>query len=73
MKRYFFDLGSGHQSMYDYQGRELATPEAACEMAEMMALDLALDGEWTGWSVAVLSPEGKRFFSIPVRDADLVT
>jgi hypothetical protein len=72
MKRYFFDLGSQSQSRYDYQGRECATPEAAYQLAELIALDLALDGEWTGWAVAVRGPQGERFFSIPIRDADLV-
>jgi hypothetical protein len=72
MMRYFFDLDTQCQSMYDYQGRELATPEAAYQLAELIALDLALDGESVGWTVAVCNPEGKRFFSVPVRDAELV-
>jgi hypothetical protein len=72
MRRYFFDLDSQSQNRYDYQGRECSTPEAAHELAELIALDLALEGEWAGWAVAVRSPEGERFFSIPVMDADLV-
>ena len=72
MKRYFFDLDTQRQSMYDYKGREFPTPEAAYQLAELIALDLAFDGESAGWAVAVRSPEGKRVFSIPVRDAELV-
>jgi hypothetical protein len=72
MRRYFFDLGSQSQSRYDYQGRECPTPEAAYQLAELIALDLALEGEWMGWAVAVRSPEGERYFSIPVKDADLL-
>ena len=72
MKRYFFDLGTQCRSMYDYKGRELATPEAAYQLAELIALDLAFDGEWVGWAVAVCSPDGERFFSVPVRDAELI-
>jgi uncharacterized protein DUF6894 len=71
MQRYFFDLGNQSGSMYDYQGREVATPEAAYELAELMALDLGLDESWVGWVLVVRSPEGKSFFSIPVQNADL--
>jgi hypothetical protein len=72
MRRYFFDLGTQCRAMYDYKGREFATLEAACRLAELIALDLELDGEWTGWAVAVRSVEGKSVSSIPVRDAELV-
>jgi hypothetical protein len=72
MKRYFFDLGTRCQSMYDYQGREFASPEAAYQLAELIALDMALEGKWVGWEVAVRSPKGDHFFSVSVKDADLV-
>jgi hypothetical protein len=70
MKRYFFDVGNQCQSMYDYQGRDFETPDAAYQQAELMALDLEVSGEWAGWAVAVCSPDGKKVFSIPVRDAE---
>jgi hypothetical protein len=72
MKRYFFDLGNQSESMYDFQGREIASPEAAYQMAELMALDLGLDDGWAGWVLVVRSPEGKSVFSIPVQNADMV-
>jgi hypothetical protein len=72
MTRYFFDRGTQRDSMYDYKGGEFPTPDAAYQLAELIALDLALDGEWAGWTVAVCSPGGERFFSVPVRDADLI-
>jgi len=70
MKRYFFDLGNQCQSMYDHEGRDCETPDAAYQLAEMIALDLEVDGEWAGWTVAVCSPDGERVFSIPVRNAE---
>jgi uncharacterized protein DUF6894 len=72
MQRYFFDLGTQCRAIYDYQGREFAASEAAYQLAELIALDLELNGEWAGWGGAVRSVEGKKIFSIPVRDADLV-
>jgi hypothetical protein len=72
MKRYFFDLGTQCDSMYDSKGGEFPAPDAAYQLAELIALDLALDGEWVGWTVAVCSPDGERFFSVPVRDAELI-
>jgi hypothetical protein len=72
MKRYFFDFGTQGRSMYDYKGHEFATPEAAYQLAALIALDLEIDGEWVGWAVAVRSPEGDKIFSIPVRNAELV-
>lgn len=70
MKRYFFDLVSGSRAEYDYQGRELGTPEQARELAELIALDLEIassDGQWTGWSVDVRNARGRREFCIPVQ------
>ena len=66
MKRYFFDLGRQGQSVYDHQGRDFESDDAAYQLAELIALDLEVEGEWAGWAVAVRSPEGKSVFSIPV-------
>jgi hypothetical protein len=71
MKRYFFDLGTRWRAMYDYEGREFAALDAAYQLAELIALDLEVDGDWSGWSVAVRSAEGKRIFLLPVPEADL--
>ena len=74
MSRYFFDRVSGTRSEYDYQGRVLATPEKAFQLAELMALDLGVaEGtEWAGWTIDVRNALGKHFFSVPVREPALV-
>jgi len=40
MKRYFFGLGGQSRSMYDYEGGDFGTPDAAYQLAELIALDL---------------------------------
>lgn len=72
MKKYFFDLVSRHHSEYDYRGREFSAPEKAFQLAELMALDLEIEGERSGWSVHVRSAHGQQFFWIPVREAELI-
>ena len=74
MERFFFDLVSNPRSEYDFRGRECSSSEHALQMAELIALDLALrsEGEWSGWAVKVRSSDGKHFFSVPVRPIDLV-
>ncbi len=68
MTRYFFDLVSEQTSQYDYRGRDFWDLESARHLAELMAIDLAVepDGTWHGWSVKVMSARGQHFFSIPV-------
>jgi len=70
MKRYFFDLGREGQSVYDHQGRDFQNDDAAYQLAELIALDLEVEGEWVGWTVAVRSPEGRSIFSIPVANGE---
>jgi hypothetical protein len=70
MKRYFFDVGRQGQSVYDHQGRDFESDDAAYQLAELIALDLEVEGEWAGWTVAVCSPEGRSVFSIPVGNGD---
>jgi len=73
MKRYFFDVVSGHRSEYDYRGRDFPTVDAANQLAELIALDLAIDpdGKWYGWTIKVRGAQGQQFFSVPVRDHSL--
>jgi Domain of unknown function (DUF6894) len=70
---YFFDRVGNNRAEYDYKGRMFATPDNARQMAELIALDLGIDSEgtWLGWRVEVLDVRGQRFFSIPVRAAEL--
>jgi hypothetical protein len=69
MRRYFFDVISGQYSNYDYCGRNFPTPESAYELAELMALDLAVDteDEHVGRSVNVTTADGRKLFSVPVQ------
>ena len=73
MTTYFFDLVGEGCAQYDYQGRIFSVPEQAFRLAELMALDLEMegDGEWSGWSVAVRSVYGKQYFSVPVGAAEM--
>lgn len=66
--RYFFDLVGKGQLIYDYSGREVATPNAALELAELIALDCEVEDDWGGWRVAVRNASGKECFSVSVRD-----
>jgi hypothetical protein len=70
MKRYFFDIVSGHRSEYDYRGHDCPTANAAHQLAELIALDLGIepDGKWCGWNIKVRCAQGQQFFSIPVRE-----
>jgi hypothetical protein len=73
MRRYFFDLVGKERSEYDYSGRELPTPESAHQLAELIALDLALEEQepWYGWSVNVRNAEGCEMFCVPVESGYL--
>jgi hypothetical protein len=69
MTRYFFDVVGCGKSELDYAGHTLPTPERAYDVAEHMALDLAVcrGDETDGWAVNVSSAEGHKLFSIPVQ------
>jgi len=71
MNRYFFDLVGHKRAEYDFRGKELDSPQAAHQIAELMALDLEVtdEGNWSGWKVAVRNALGQHFFSIPVQES----
>jgi hypothetical protein len=73
MSRYFFDLVGKGLSQYDYSGRVLPAPESALHLAELIAVDLALEEEepWYGWSVKVRNAEGREMFCVPVESGYL--
>jgi hypothetical protein len=52
---------------------EFPVAERAFELAELMALELGLDGEqsWSGWTIEVRCAEGRRLFAVPVADRNL--
>lgn len=74
MQRYFFDRVSRARSEFDYRGCDLANLESATELAELLAIDLALDpeNEWLGWAIKVRNAIGEHFVTIPVRELDAV-
>ena len=74
MNRYFFDRVSHDRAEYDYRGRACSTPEAARQLAEMIALDLEImdEGAWSGWAINVRNAIGQQFFSVPVSESCLV-
>lgn len=73
MRRYFFDIVGRQRCEYDYRGSDLPSCEKAHQLAELIALDLALepDDPWYGWTVKVRSAEGCEFFAIPVQQSHL--
>ena len=68
MTRFFFDLTTRGQSLYDYKGDEFLSCEGARQHAEAIALDLMhrLNGEWAGWSVEVRNATNQKLLSLPV-------
>ena len=71
MNRYFFDVVGQDRSELDYSGRDLPAPDRACHLAEMIALDLAIepDDKWHGWAIYVRTAEGRTLYTVPV-DSD---
>lgn len=72
LERYFFDFVAQDRSIYDYVGREFGTLQGAQQLAELIALDLALDGDWLGWTVAIRGPHGQKYLSVPVKESELL-
>jgi hypothetical protein len=52
---------------------EFPVAERAFELAELMALELGIDGEknWSGWTIEVRCSEGRTLFAVPVADRHL--
>jgi Domain of unknown function (DUF6894) len=74
MKRYFFDVVSHGQPAYDYQGSNLATAQKAYQLAELIALDVAVKSQedFSDQAVYVRNEEGHTLFTLPVRWSSLV-
>ena len=73
MERYFFDVVGNEGPALDYTGRTLPTADEAYNVAELMALDLAVkqgDGV-IGSTVTVSNPYGRKLFSIQVKESYL--
>jgi hypothetical protein len=73
MERYFFDVVGNQGPALDYTGRALRTADEAYNVAELMALDLAVKqgDEVIGSKVTVSNTYGRKLFSIPVKESYL--
>jgi hypothetical protein len=73
MKRFFFDYTTRNETLLDYGGQEFRSAQGALQFAEEIALSLknSMSNSWTGWTVEVRNPEGKRFYSLPVEGEGL--
>jgi hypothetical protein len=74
VQRYFFDRVSRARSEFDYRGCVLANVASATEMAELLAIELALDpeNEWRGWAIKVRNAIGEHFATVQVQELDSV-
>ena len=74
MKKYFFDRVGERCSEYDFRGREFAEPQKAFQLAQLLALDLEVDGvdEFCGGSIHVRNADGHKLFSVPIREQELI-
>jgi hypothetical protein len=74
MTRYFFDVANKLYVQYDYRGREFEKLEQARELAELIALDVeCTEGDDVeNGEVQVRNVSGKRLFSIPIREPELI-
>ena len=72
MKKYFFDRVGQSSSEYDFRGREFAEPQKAFALAQLLALDLEVEGqeEFVGGSINVRSADGHKLFSVRICDSE---
>ena len=73
MKKYFFDRVGRGSSEYDFRGHEFAEPQKAFQLAQLLALDLEVEGreEFLGGSINVRNADGQKLFSAHIREAEL--
>lgn len=66
--RFYFDYKTKDNALYDYEGEEFSSTNAAYEfaLATMQSLKNSLAGYWKDWLVEVHNAEGTKFFSLPV-------
>ena len=72
MQRYFFDVVGLGRSEFDYRGREFSCAEKALHQAELIALDECYLGERIGWTISVSDAAGRKYFSVPVNNPELI-
>ena len=74
MKKYFFDVVGQQRAEYDFHGREFAQPQKAFQLAQLLAIDVEVEGkdEFCGGCVNVRNADGHQLFSVPIRELDLI-
>ena len=72
MTQFFFDIAFGETVYHDFHGRQFAKAEEAYELADLIALDLAVTEEARGKEVQVRNVAGQRLYFIGVGDSDLM-
>ncbi len=68
MPRYFLNLTDGKQVVEDPEGLELPGEAAAREEAAVLARELIAhqEGDWGGWSIAIVDEKGRQVDTVPV-------
>jgi hypothetical protein len=75
MTQFFFDIASQETVYHDFQGRNFTKAEEAYELANLIALDLAITEEAEkAWAkeVHVRNVAGQRLYFVRVSDSDLI-
>lgn len=72
MQKYCLALTSPQRGEQLIRVGEFPGDEKAFQLAELMALELGIDVErkWSGWTIEVRSPEGRKLFAAPVKDGE---
>ena len=70
MQKYCLALLSPQRAESHLRVGEFPVAERAFELAELMALELGIDADkdWSGWTIEVRGPEGRKLFAAPVGD-----
>jgi hypothetical protein len=68
LQKYCLALLSPQRAESHLRVGEFPMAERAFELAELMALELGIDAEknWSGWTIEVRGPEGRKLFAAPV-------
>ena len=72
MKKYFFDRVGQSCSEYDFRGREFADAQNALALAQLLALDLGVEGqeEFLGGTINVRNADGHKLFTVVICDGE---
>ena len=71
MQQYCLALMSPQCTESQLRVGEFPVAERAFELAELMALELGFEKKWSGWTIEVRCPQGRRLFAVSVGDRSL--